>query len=365
MLSMPATRKPKAKRPARRRSNAERFDVYAHVTERVTTALDQGVTAWRKPWTNVGGLEGVLPSNAVTGREYKGINVVLLYITSAIEGYSDPRWLTFKQAAKRARAVWLKANGHKDNEAGEAAYVQAVKDGYRGGVRKGEHSTIVTLWKPFEVDVDDPKHPGQKKKENRFMLRHYYVFNVEQCDGLDLKTMAPVAHPLTDAEAAGEFSPIKAAESVIAGMPNRPALSHGGNRAFYRPATDSIRLPEPGQFDSPESYYATSFHEHIHATGHDSRTGRVKDWTSFGSEPYAQEELVAEMGAAFLCGMVGIDSGLDQSAAYIADWSQKIKEATAADKRWLVNAAARAQKAADYVLAVPAYSPEPVNGEAA
>src|SRR3712207_6374660 len=109
---MPSTKKTTKKKHARRNSS-ERFDVYAHVTEKITAALDQGVKPWQKPWVNVGNAAGAMPRNAITGREYRGINVLLLYIEAATCGYSDPRWLTFKQAAARAKAAWLKANGHK------------------------------------------------------------------------------------------------------------------------------------------------------------------------------------------------------------------------------------------------------------
>jgi antirestriction protein ArdC len=354
-----ASTKSSPKKKYTRKSSTERFDVYQHVTDTITSALDKGVTPWRKPWTNVGGIDAELPRNAVTGREYRGINVFLLFVTSAVEGYSDPRWLTFKQAAARAKTVWLKANGHKDDAKGEAAYMEAVKAGYRGGVRKGEKSTVVTLWKPFKKEVEED---GEKKVKSLLLLKHYYVFNVEQCDGLDLKTI--VEEP--EAEPEVEFNAIDAADAMVADMPKAPSLSHGGNRAFYRPLTDSVTMPERTAFTTEEGYYATLFHELVHATGHESRLHRVKEWGAFGSEPYAQEELVAEMGGAFLCAMVGIDSNMDQSAAYIGSWAKAIREATAQDKRWLVVAAARAQRAADFILGVQTPdTDQPKNGEAA
>lgn len=354
-----ATTKKSSKKSYRRRSTKARFDVYEHVTNTIVAALDKGVKPWRKPWSAKGAsLEPM--TNAVTGRAYRGINVFLLNVTAATEGYYDPRWLTFKQAAARAKAVWLRANGHKDDEAGEAAYMQAVKAGFRGGVRKDEHSTLVTLWKPFTKEVEDEK-TGEKKKGSFLLLKHYYVFNVEQCAGLDLKSMVPEP----DDEPEVEFHPIAAAERVVADMPKRPGLRDGGNRAYYAPALDRVHMPERTAFENEEAFYATLFHELAHATGHESRLGRVKDWAAFGSQPYAQEELVAEMTSAFLCGMVGIDSNLDQSAAYIGHWAKAVRDATANDKRWLVNAAARANRAADFILDIKTNDVQPTNGEAA
>lgn len=355
--------KPKPKKKYARKSTAARLDVYEHVTNVITEALEKGVTPWHKPWTNRPGVEPQAQHNAVTGRPYRGVNVFLLNVAAASFGYEDPRWLTFNQAAARAKAVWLKANDHKDNEEGETAYVAAVKDGYRGGVRKGETSTLVTLWRPFSKEIEDEK-TGEKKKGDFLLLKYFKVFNVEQCDNLDLKSIVPEPDP--DEEPEPEFDSIAAAETLICSMPKAPRfLKEGGNRAYYSPMSDHIGMPEATSFESPEAYYATKFHEMVHSTGHESRLGRIKDWASFGSEPYAQEELVAEMGSAMLCGMVGIDAQLDQSAAYIANWSKAIKSATANDKRWLVVAASRAQRAADHILAVPDYKDQPKNGEAA
>ncbi|WP_051323995.1 ArdC family protein [Candidatus Solirubrobacter pratensis] len=365
-----AAKKTSRKSPRKRRSSAERFDVYVAVNEAMNKALDAGIKPWRKPWSSKPGQPIEQMRNAITGRAYRGINVFLLNVAAASMGYNDPRWLTFNQAAKRAKAVWLKANGHADDEAGETAYMEAVKAGYRGGVIKGEESTLVTLWKPFRADAKDPKtgevildpKTGKPKQVQRLLLTYFKVFNVEQCDNLDLASI--VEEP--EAEPEVEFTPIEAAESIVTEMPNAPSLRHGGNSAHYAPFLDHVQMPERGDFRTEESYYATLFHELVHSTGHESRLHRVKQWTGFGSgQPYAQEELVAEMGSAFLCGMANIDGDLDQSAAYLSGWAKAIKDETAKDRKWLVMAAARAQKAADYILGVQQNTQEPINGEAA
>lgn len=343
-----------------RKSNSTRVDVYTRVTNAITDALDAGVIPWRQPWTSRPGAEPIQQQNAITGRPYRGINVFLLNVTAASHGYEDPRWLTFNQASARAQAVWLKTNGHKDDEPGIEAYKAAIEDGFRAGVRKGQKSTTVTLWLPYTQKVEDEDNPGTTKTVKRLLLKDYRVFNVEQCDGLDLKSIVP---ELDSDEP--EFDSIAAADTMIAEMPQRPVMFTGGNSAYYSPLRDKVTLPAPTDFESPEAYYATAFHELAHATGHESRTGRLKYLSgTFGSDPYAQEELVAEMASAFLCGMVAIDSGLDRSAAYIDHWSARIKAEAENDKRWLVIAASRAQKAADFILGQIAEEPTPTNGEA-
>jgi antirestriction protein ArdC len=147
-------------------------------------------------------------------------------------------------------------------------------------------------------------------------------------------------------ETVNDFEPVEEAQRVIDEMPNAPTIGFGGNRAYYRPMTDEVQLPVPEQFTERENFYATAFHELAHSTGHEKRLHRIKDWSNFGSEPYAQEELVAEMTAAMVCGMVGIDPLIEQSAAYIEGWLKALK----GDKKFVVQAGSQAQKAADYIL---------------
>ena len=171
------------------------------------------------------------------------------------------------------------------------------------------------------------------------MLRFYYVFNTAQCDGLK-DVSAPVESPLS--------APAKP-EEIVAFMPRRPEIKHGLTRAYYSPAEDIVAMPHRERFENEAGYYATLFHELIHSTGHASRLNRptVTESAGFGSNPYCREELVAEMGAAFLCGQAGIaESTLENSAAYLQNWLEQLQN----DRKLIVQAAAQAQRAADFIL---------------
>ena len=173
------------------------------------------------------------------------------------------------------------------------------------------------------------------------LLRYYTVFNLEQTTGIETP-MEP--HKQT-------FQPIERCEALVASMPQRPTLHHGEPRAYYRPLVDAINMPRPELFDSPEEYYSTLFHEMTHSTGHERRLNRptLTDLCPFGSTNYSKEELVAEMGAAFLCGVCGIENRtVDNSAAYIASWLRVLKN----DKQMVILAAAQAQRAADFIQGV-------------
>lgn len=272
--------------------------VYQIITDKIIAKLEEGVAPWRKPWAAG---EAGAPRNLKSRKTYRGINVFLL----AIQGYGSPYWLTFKQA-------------------------KALK----GSVRKGEKGTQVIFWRWIEKSktVD-----GVETKDSFPILRYYTVFNVEQCDG--------ITDPSKTDEPRPEFNPINAAELVVEGMADRPAISHGGSRACYSPSLDVVRMPEREAFDSPAAYYTTLFHELAHSTGHESRVGRTFG-VNFGSEDYSKEELVAEMAAAMITGHVGIEETLDNSAAYLASWIKTLK----GDPKLAVCAAAQAQKAADWII---------------
>lgn len=274
---------------------APKVSVYDIVTERIMEALEQGIVPWQRPWTTLGG-----PRNLNSKRPYRGINAFLL----ALSNYGSPFWTTY-EGAKRAG----------------------------GNVKKGEKGTIVVWWNIFEVD--DAAKPGQKKKIAA--PRYYRVWNVEQCENVTV----PNLKGLPD-----NFSVNDEAQAVIDNMPDAPVIGFGGDRAFYAPLTDEVQLPKTEAFDTTEAFYATAFHELAHSTGHSSRLGRVKDWSNFGTDPYAKEELVAEMTAAMLCGTVGLEATYDNSAAYIQNWLQKLNQ----DKRLVFQAASAAQKAADFIL---------------
>ncbi len=271
---------------------------YQVITDRVISLLESGTVPWHKPW---GGPER-RPRNLVSDRPYRGMNVFLL---SAAD-YESPYWLTFRQAKQRG-----------------------------GWVRKGESGCPCVYWNWTEKTNEE-----SGETEKHAFMKAYTVFNVHQCDEIN--------YPKFE-ESKREFTPIEACERVVTDMPRAPPIHHGGDRACYQPSSDSVHMPPPERFDKPESYYGTLFHELVHSTGHASRLGRpgITDPIAFGTSKYTKEELVAEMGATFLCGHTGIENAvIDNSAAYISSWLRRLRH----DNRLVVQAAAQSQKAADYVL---------------
>jgi antirestriction protein ArdC len=178
------------------------------------------------------------------------------------------------------------------------------------------------------------------------LIRSYRIFNVEQCEGINY----PKPKPRT-----AEFNPIEAAERIIAEMPNPPKITHNELRAYYRRTTDKVNLPRREWFDNEAKYYSTAFHELTHATGHETRLNRLSknNEDAFGTGSYAKEELVAEMGASFLCGIAGIENQtINNSAAYIAAWLEHLRN----DRKLVVQAASAANKAANYILGKTGHS---------
>jgi antirestriction protein ArdC len=289
------------------------LDIYQAVTDRIIELLDQGTVPWRQPFNRGSGGASCLPKNLISDKDYRGINVFLLAVTAWAEGYDSPYWLTFKQAKAR--------DAH---------------------VRKGEKGSLVIFWKQYATA---DKKTGEDI--NIPVLRYYTLFNAQQCDGLELP-----ASPTPEADETQDqapFEPIVAAMSIVDGYKDAPNLKHGGNRAFYEPGKDLVCVPDPRDFVCSESYYATVFHELVHSTGHSKRLDRSIDTkaAAFGSKSYSKEELVAEMGAAFLAAVSGISPPtIEQSAAYINSWTKKLK----GDKKLVVQAAAAGQKAADWIL---------------
>lgn len=267
------------------------IDVYQSVTDRIIASLEAGTVPWRKPWVGGG------PRNVENGRPYSGINIFLLTLAP----FGDPRWGTYK-AIKRAG----------------------------GQVRRGEGSTQIVFLKRVNKRRSDGAK-DEEKSDSYFLFRYYNVFNAEQADGLP------------EMETEFDNEPIERAEQIALGYIG-PTVTFGGDRAFYSPTTDMVRVPMLDQFESAEAYYSTLYHELVHSTGHESRLDRLES-TGFGTGPYAKEELVAEMGAAMLCGMAGIEN-LDQSAAYVDHWLGPLQR----DKKFVVNAASKAQEAASLIL---------------
>ena len=289
-------------------------DLYQEVTNRIIDALESGVAPWVRPWVANTPHHG-MPYNAVTGKPYRGINIAMLYAPE----YATGAWMTFKQA---------KAIG--------------------ANVRRGESGRMIVFYKPFAVTDKNARPAEDGSKPERFipLLKCFFVFNVAQIENLPERFSAPVSED--------DCLPLPADDYLA-----QATIVHGGDRACYAPSLDVIRLPNREQFKTLSDYQATALHELTHWTGHESRLAREYG-KRFGDTAYAREELVAEMGAAFLCARCGIDGQL-QHPEYIANWLSVLK----ADKRAVLTAASHAQKAVDFIVSQSADEPEDMEAAAA
>ena len=278
-------------------------DLYKTVTDQIITALEAGTPPWICPWATTPGQ--AIPANLSSGRPYRGVNILLLNMVQMMRGYGLNRWLTFNQA----RALG-------------------------GCVRKGEHGSTVVFFKLLERD----EAANDARRKVMPLLRSFTVFNASQVDGLSDALTATA--PLPEG-----WSPVEAAEAILAR--SGALIHHCGDRAFYRPADDTITLPPATRFPQPAAYYSVALHELTHWTGAPDRCNRPLLGRQH-IEAYAFEELVAEMGAAFLCSHVGVAGEL-QHASYISHWLDALKR----DKRLIFTAASLAQKAADYLIPQP------------
>lgn len=271
-------------------------DIYQQVTDRIIAQLEQGVIPWHKPWIG----RGAAISHS-TGKPYSLLNQLILG--------KPGEYLTFAQVQKEG-----------------------------GHIRKGEKASFVVFWK--WIEQPDEEHPDKVKKIP--FLRHFSVFHIDQCEGIK---------PRHDTAAAQAIEPDVAADAIIADYLKRSGvrLTHQeGDRAFYRPSTDTVTLPLMAQFKELAEYYSTAFHELTHSTGHTSRLNRLTKVACFGSEDYSKEELVAEIGAAALVNHAGLEtsSSFRNSAAYIQSWLKALKD----DRRLIVSAAGQAEKACNLIL---------------
>lgn len=281
-----------------------KLTVYEIVTNTILTALSRGVVPWRKPWNTV----SALPENAISRKTYRGVNILLL----SMSPYVDHRWLTFKQVEERG-----------------------------GRVKPGERSTMVVFWKQWQPP--EQEEAQESKKRQIPLLRYFQVFNVEQCEGLDVPKLY-TGTPEHQSER------IERAEVLISSMPNPPQIRFGKS-AWYRPSDDLVQIPPLEAFESTDAYYSTLLHELGHSTGHANRLNRsgVAEMAQFGSGDYSKEELVAELTSAFCCATISLDNSvIDDAASYIKGWLTILK----ADPKAVVIAAAQAQKAADYIRGV-------------
>jgi antirestriction protein ArdC len=328
-------------------TETKKTDVYQIVTDRILAELDKGIVPWRKPWialqvkwtgrtTHTETRTVPQAYSRSTGKPYSLLNQMLLG--------KPGEWASFKQIA----------------EAG-------------GRVKKGEKSSVCVFWKFIEKDAIDPKtgkpavdpKTGKPMKDSIPMLRYYNVFHVEtQCEGIEPKKrkVDPQTHTVTIVDDPGtcttktdaDWADVEEADAIVraylAGSGVKLTEEPGSDRAFYRPSTDSVTIPCRAQFKDRAEFYSTEFHELVHSTGHVSRLDRFSGPGnhSFGGEEYSKEELVAEIGAACLNSICGIEStgSFKNSAAYIAGWSSKLRE----DRKMIVGASSRAEKAVELIL---------------
>ena len=285
------------------------MDLFQMITDRIVAELEQGNIPWQKPWS---GTQGAI--SHTTGKRYSLLNQMLL-------GCRSGEFITFKEAQREG-----------------------------GHIRKGEKASMIVFWKFLESAKRDENGgvivgaDGKPEMESVPFLRYYNVFHIDQCDGIKPR--------FVENETPGErLSPDEAAERMVEDYVRRSGVKltiQHSDRAFYTPAADSITVPELSQFSSLAEYYSTLFHELTHSTGHASRLNRLSMEASFGSEAYSKEELIAELGAAFLVNHAGLETNgsFHNSAGYVQSWLRQLKD----DKRLIVTAAGKADKAVAMIL---------------
>ena len=271
------------------------MDIYGEITSRIITEMENGVIPWQKPWVASGSCVSY-----ATGKPYSLLNQMLLG--------RPGEYATFKQV----------------QQAG-------------GYVRKGAKAQMVVFWKWIEQEDEET---GEKKEIP--LLRYYNVFHIDQCEGLKAKHSKPLPNTANANQAA---------ERIICDYLKASGVKmehQEGDRAFYRPSTDSITLPHMAQFSATAEYYSTAFHELTHSTGHAKRLNRLDSTAYFGSEAYSKEELIAEIGASALVNVAGLETAKSfrNSTAYIQNWLSVLRN----DKRFIVSASGKAEKAVHMIL---------------
>lgn len=293
-------------------SKISKQEIEEKVTDAIIESLEAGVAPWSKPWAGA-----AMPTSLSTARPYRGINYLILSTRQMTENYTSPLWGTYKQIAALG-----------------------------GQVRKGEKGTPIVFWK--KITIED-RETGKDKSIP--LLRYYTVFNIEQADGVEITPRHAAAvegreRPDVDVESIESISDYVSRVWTETGTTKPAIVPMAQDRAYYSPEIDVIVLPEHGQFRSTAGFTGTLLHECVHSTGHESRLDR---WTGkerrFGCADYAEEELVAEIGAAMLAARLGLETEIEQSAAYVASWLKALKD----DRGLLIAAAQRAQKATDWI----------------
>ena len=283
-------------------------NIYQQITQQIIDNLENA-GSWQKLWDTPQPV-------SLNGHKYRGINYLLLSTAK----YSSPVWATFNQ---------VRTNG--------------------GTVIKGERSTIVVFWKPFVKETEDST--GETKQDVKFFLRYYSVFNTDQCEFDNLgKDRIKKLTTATENERNERFIP---AEHIIENMPKPPKISLGAHATpCYAPLADEVRMPELKYFYNSNAYYEAFFHELVHSTGHKKRLNRSDDNELSGRENYSKEELVAELGAAYLLTIAGLQYDNENTAAYIKGWLTVLKD----NPTWVVWASSRAQKACEFITNSEVYS---------
>lgn len=266
------------------------------INDKIIDRLENGVIPWQMPWD--ASIDS--PINLISKKAYNGVNFWIL-----LDLHEQPYYLSYKQITEIGASL-----------------------------KKGAERFPIVFWKINQyANVDEN---GEVEMKTVPYLRYYSVYNIKDVDGVPEKLIPTPTNR--------EFKPIQACKNIVENWDTRPTVKHGGGRAFYTPTFDYVQMPNPNVFHSGEEYYSTLFHELVHSTGHSSRLDRHKKFPNhtFGSKDYSQEELVAEMGAAYLCGIAGIENKIiDNSAAYIKGWLKRLQD----DRKLFFNAASMAQKA--------------------
>lgn len=297
-------------------------DIYQTITDRIVAQIEAGAGAWELPWRKrQGSAQPLAQPRNISGRAYRGGNTLMLWAAAEAFGYPHPVWGTYKQWSERGCQV-----------------------------RKGEKSTMIVFWKqmPGKPRLTEGEDGGEDEGGKPYLMaRGYFVFNAAQVEGFEPTMVGKTATPAD----LPEDERIAAADGFFAAL--GATLHHGGERAFYQPSGDLIRMPEFGQFKSAVGYYAVLAHEHVHWTGAKHRLNR-EFGARFGDQAYAFEELVAELGAAFMCAHLGLaNEPRPDHARYIASWIEVLRH----DKRAIFTAASKAQAAADWLIAAAAEVP--------
>ncbi|GAB5101373.1 ArdC family protein [Caballeronia sp. HLA56] len=285
-------------------------DIYTRVTEKILADLEHGVRPWVKPWSGASARDRITLPVRHNGVPYQGINILLLWGEQLDKGFQSNRWMTFKQAQA------LEAN-----------------------VRKNEHGSLVVY--ASKLTKSETAENGDEIEREIPFMKGYTVFNVDQIENLPAKYCTK-----TETVQRKPIELVEHAEVFFSWT--RAVIRHGGNKAYYAPSQDIVQLPIPEAFETPESYAATKAHEITHWTSHETRLNRQLG-KRFGDDAYAAEELIAEMGAAFVCTQLGLTPEVrDDHAAYLDHWLNVLK----ADKKAIFTAASQAQKACDFLLSL-------------